>query len=596
MNAMPQLDTLIEAIRQEATRPEYQLTGTHPLLASPGASSLPPTLASPPNFMAQELREAASVPATHVDELLLVSDNAQFIGAAYQTLLRRPPDAYGHQTYAEKLTQGFGQPFVLAALRASGEGKTVNAPLAGFGLAPLVYNVWRVGRRLGLGTPARWLCNAYSGWRHLRLAATGRLAAQMHLLALRQEPLARTQSEFTHQMAEIGARVSQVSTDVSQRTDHLTQQLSQVSTDVSQRTDHLAQQISQLVELVSVANESIDALSHQTTELLTRTDDLAASEHRNTHLLDELSSRTVSIAQEIAAQQQRLDHGLSLVEEHHRAQLAAEARANFDLQILRARVLALQQRIPAAGSTEVAAPLSEKSTRAMPDSAAVGASQAELDEYYLAFENAHRGSLAEITKKVTPYLAHVAQLPGEILGLPMVDLGCGRGEWMELLREQGFAPQGIDVSPAMVQHCRARGLKVELCGAVQWLTQQPESSCALISGFHIIEHIPFAERLALVKQALRVLAPGGALILETPNPESVLVGSHTFFHDYTHTQPITPTSLQFLLGYQGFVSLKVLRLNPYPASDRVNDQSLLGERVNGHLYGPQDFSVIGYKP
>jgi O-antigen chain-terminating methyltransferase len=236
----------------------------------------------------------------------------------------------------------------------------------------------------------------------------------------------------------------------------------------------------------------------------------------------------------------------------------------------------------------------------MPDSAAldaaVGASQAELDEYYLAFENAHRGSLAEITKKVTPYLAHVAQLPGEILGLPMVDLGCGRGEWMELLREQGFAPQGIDVSPAMVQHCRARGLKVELCGAVQWLTQQPESSCALISGFHIIEHIPFAERLALVKQALRVLAPGGALILETPNPESVLVGSHTFFHDYTHTQPITPTSLQFLLGYQGFVSLKVLRLNPYPAIDRVNDQSLLGERVNGHLYGPQDFSVIGYKP
>jgi O-antigen chain-terminating methyltransferase len=117
----------------------------------------------------------------------------------------------------------------------------------------------------------------------------------------------------------------------------------------------------------------------------------------------------------------------------------------------------------------------------------------------------------------------------------------------------------------------------------------------LITGFHIIEHIPFAQRLHLVGQALRVLAPGGALILETPNPESVLVGSHTFYHDYTHSQPITPTSLQFLLGYQGFVSLTILRLNPYPSSDRVQVEGLLAERLNGHLYGPQDFSVIGYK-
>ena len=546
MNAMPQLDKLIEAIRLEATRPEYQLTGTHPLLASPSTYSAQAVVSAPANNCRNELQDAPRATVTQVDDLLMISDNTQFIETAYQTLLKRPPDAFGSQTYMEKLTQGFGQTFVLAALRASAEGKMTNTALAGFGLAPLVYNVWRVGRRLGLGTPTRLLCNAYSGWRHLRLAASGRLAAQINQNALGRQ--------------------------------------------IAQATGPLAEQVAQIDQRTQSLHNRTDLLAAQSTALLSVQDD-------NALVLGELSQKSIQLSQEIALERQRLENGLSLVDAHHRALLALETKTNFELQIVRARILAMQHRMPT--STSLAAK-PEKAALAsqneVTQGTSVGASQEEMDAYYLAFENAHRGSFAEITKKVTPYLALVAQLPAEILGLPMVDLGCGRGEWLELLREQGFEPQGIDVSPAMVQHCQARGLKVELNAAVQWLAQQRENSCALLTGFHIIEHIPFAERLALVKDALRVLAPGGALILETPNPESVLVGSHTFFHDYTHTQPITPTSLQFLLGYQGFVDLQVLRLNPYPASDRVNDQSLLGERVNGHLYGPQDFSVIGYKP
>jgi 2-polyprenyl-3-methyl-5-hydroxy-6-metoxy-1,4-benzoquinol methylase len=593
MNAMPQLDKLIEAIRQEANRPEYQLTGTHPLLATHKASSnTPSTTVVPADFGSHEVRAAVPVSASHVDDLLLISDNTQFIESAYLALLGRPADSYGSQAYTEKLTQGYGQPFVLAALRASTEGRSTNARLAGFGLSPLVYNVWRVGRRLGLETPARLLCNAYSAWRHLRLAASGRLAASLGSVSTRQDQFAASQSALARRQVESDQRLQQQAS--------LADQLHGTLDAVTERTNGLMQQTVQFEQRTKVLAQSTEILSKQSSDLAASISQISVTQEHAQVRSSELAQRTNQQAEELAMQRERLQQANSLVDELRRAQFASDAKTSFELQILRARVLTLQQRLAGATSNERQAldpqkllPTSEYSAI---QSAPVGASKEEMDEYYLAFENAHRGSLEEITKKVTPYLHHVLQLPEQILGLPLVDLGCGRGEWMELLRDQGFEPRGVDVSPAMVQHCRSRGLKVEQDGAIQWLMQQPENSCALLTGFHIIEHIPFSERLALVKHALRVLAPGGALILETPNPESVLVGSHTFFHDYTHTQPVTPTSLQFLLGYHGFVELKVLRLNPYPSSDRVNDQSLLGERVNGHLYGPQDFSVIGYKP
>src|SRR5690606_16635801 len=114
--------------------------------------------------------------------------------------------------------------------------------------------------------------------------------------------------------------------------------------------------------------------------------------------------------------------------------------------------------------------------------------------------------------------------------------------------------------------------------------------------FHIVEHLPFPALYTLIKESARVLQPGGAILIETPNPENVLVGSHTFYHDFTHRNPITPTALQFLLTYHGFERLEVRRLNPYPPEARVPGSDPLTQRVNGHLCGPQDYAVIGWLP
>lgn len=218
--------------------------------------------------------------------------------------------------------------------------------------------------------------------------------------------------------------------------------------------------------------------------------------------------------------------------------------------------------------------------------------QALIDAYYLAFEDACRGSEAEIRAHL---LAYQPQLDRAVqCGTRALDVGCGRGEWLRLLDEQGFDAHGVDLNIAMVEHCRAAGFTVSHDDAVNVLRQQPDDSHALVSAFHIAEHLPFEVLYRLVDEAHRALAPGGVLILETPNPENLLVGSHTFYHDPTHRNPLTPTAMSFLLRYCGF-DVEVRRFNPYPESAKVPGDDPLTERVNGHLCGPQDFAVVGVK-
>jgi O-antigen chain-terminating methyltransferase len=86
------------------------------------------------------------------------------------------------------------------------------------------------------------------------------------------------------------------------------------------------------------------------------------------------------------------------------------------------------------------------------------------------------------------------------------------------------------------------------------------------------------------------------IIFETPNPENLLVATHTFYHDPTHKNPITPTGIEFLARYTGFSSTEIMRLHPYPQEAKIKGMDPLTERVNGHFCGPQDFAIVGRKP
>lgn len=218
-----------------------------------------------------------------------------------------------------------------------------------------------------------------------------------------------------------------------------------------------------------------------------------------------------------------------------------------------------------------------------------------LSVYYLAFEDAMRGSAEQVSKKYLPYTDDLAKVRREIAARGLLDLGCGRGEWLEFTLGLGFDSKGIDLNPTMLEAARKKGLNVTQGDINSALRAQGDQSLAVISGFHVIEHLPFEALFAAVGEAWRALTPGGILILETPNPENILVATHTFYHDHTHRNPLTPSAMTFLLQYWGFRRVQTKRLNPYPDSSKVPGDDPLTERINGHFCGPQDFAVLGWR-
>jgi len=221
-----------------------------------------------------------------------------------------------------------------------------------------------------------------------------------------------------------------------------------------------------------------------------------------------------------------------------------------------------------------------------------------LDAYYLAFEDSHRGPSEEIAARFEPYRQRLEDLlrdsrPSDSPRL--LDLGCGRGEFLSFAQGEGFAASGVDSSAHMVGVCQAKGLTAIQGDLVSVLADQPDRSLTVISGFHVAEHLPFTGLFYLVTQAYRALQPGGLLILETPNPENLMVATHTFYHDHTHTNPLTPTALAFLLRYLGFQKIETLRLNPYPESAQIPGLDPAAHRLNAMVNGPQDFAVVGQR-
>jgi len=185
-------------------------------------------------------------------------------------------------------------------------------------------------------------------------------------------------------------------------------------------------------------------------------------------------------------------------------------------------------------------------------------------DFYRAFEDRHRGPRELIKSRLRVYLPFIEPLKTLYADCRAVDLGCGRGEWLELLREIGVDAHGVDLDDGMLAACRELGLRVETGEAGSCLKTLPDESQAIVSGFHIAEHMPFADLQILVQEALRVLKPAGLLILETPNPENIAVGTANFYVDPTHRRPIPMQLLSFLPEHYGFCRTKVLRLQESP--------------------------------
>ena len=236
-----------------------------------------------------------------------------------------------------------------------------------------------------------------------------------------------------------------------------------------------------------------------------------------------------------------------------------------------------------------------------PLGATPGGDDGWFDAYYRRFEDRFRGSPDEIRERLAFYVpilqAAVDALRHNAAPARIVDLGSGRGELLEVVAGHGLDGYGVDTSEAMVDHCRARGLSVVHADAIEHLQTLAADSVAAVTSIQVIEHLPFRALLRLASEAFRVLRPGGVVILETPNPENLIVGACNFYYDPTHVRPLPPEPMRYLLESIGFERTTIERLHPgATAADAGDAADPVAKVYSAIMRVPQDYALIGYKP
>ena len=220
----------------------------------------------------------------------------------------------------------------------------------------------------------------------------------------------------------------------------------------------------------------------------------------------------------------------------------------------------------------------------------------KFDTFYVEFENKFRGTREDIKQRVKVYLPYLEELPFKKEDIKALDVGCGRGEWIELLGDRGYDVHGIDLNSIMVSKSQELGLNVKEADVIEYLQSLEDESLSVITGFHIIEHLPFEVLMKMYEESYRVLKSGGMVIFETPNPENLIVGACNFYSDPTHINPLVPESSRFILESRSFKNCKIQRLNLMKKINYIEDTNF--NDVNDLLYASskeQDYAVRGYK-
>ena len=224
-----------------------------------------------------------------------------------------------------------------------------------------------------------------------------------------------------------------------------------------------------------------------------------------------------------------------------------------------------------------------------------------LDSHkYVGFEDRFRGAPEDIRRRVSEYLPLFAG------ARDVLDVGCGRGEFLRLLREQGVTARGIDVNAAMVEVCRGHGLDVTEADALSYLRAQPDGSLGGLFAAQVVEHLEPRYLMAFLDIAFDKLRPGAPIVIETINPACWFAFFESYIRDITHVRPIHPDTLQYLLVASGFQRVEITYSAPYPDSDKlqpipatpslgesINTLNANVERLNNLLFTWLDYAAIG---
>ena len=500
---------------------------------APQISSLPPLKLQP---------ELEKHDRYHVNDLLGFHDEV-FVRNAYKVILKREPDDSGMAHFLKNLRNGrYSKLDVLSALRFSSEGENVNAQIDGLGRGSVLRKMYRV-------PVAGYLL---------------RLAVAIARLPVLITNFRRVES---HSMAQLDRVASHVNDAVA----HLSHEMREQSK--ANRT-HFESLQKQLNDLKGTVQLQINLLIREQEKF----------------------------AHNLSTTQSELSERIDLTTHHARQQDELQARYAAELQALKVQVekqiddlieRLQKSRMDIAQQETRLSRLFEGANLTAPQSQPAHPEQDHLlDSLYFSLEDVLRGTPEQIKEEVKVYLP-VLQRAGINSGI--LDVGCGRGEWLQVLREEGLQARGIDTNRILVQQCKELSLDVEEREALEFLGSLSDGSLAAVTAFHFAEHLPLETLVKFLDESGRALKPGGLIILETPNPENLLVGSCNFYLDPTHKNPIPIPTMKLLLEARGFRCEEVLKLHAV-SSTKIEVKDQLTSHLNHFLYGPMNYAVIARKP
>lgn len=248
-----------------------------------------------------------------------------------------------------------------------------------------------------------------------------------------------------------------------------------------------------------------------------------------------------------------------------------------------------------------------------------GDGERKMAGWYQALQDDYRSHDSQVEARFQGYLALLDAIADDLLArAPVLDLGCGAGDWLCALRDHGIAARGVDSNKAAVTRARAQRCDVDQGDLLDCLGELPTGSVAAVTSLQVVEHLPWADVFQFFSEAFRVIGPGGLLLVETPNPENLQVAGYGFWLDPTHQRPIPPPLLLHLAKFLGFVDCHILRSAPWPqweapqaspedegppaagpdqdAPTPGRQQPAGAEALNTLLYGPQDYALVARRP
>jgi SAM-dependent methyltransferase len=488
-------------------------------------------------------RRLAAKPSYELGDLLQFTDE-EFISVAFRVILRRPADVEGATHYLEALRGGRSKIQILGDLRFSPEGWRNNVHINGL---MIPYKLYGLQDRPVIGRFARFL---------LGLARLPRLP---HRLQAAENSSGRN-------LQELGGVVNRISEELDTR-------LAGFEDEIATRAT---------VAALRVVEQCTDTLAGQLDQLRGQVSELSAG-------MSKVAARLSLVEEGLIRTEARGVESARAIEALA-AESAGHRRSVLDLQ---RRLMGMAAAAPAAGAS-IEPPRGEM----VPQKPASGAVNDILNADYVSFEDSFRGEREDIKKRCAHYLKSLQQAEIHPDAGLILDLGCGRGEWLELLRESGYLARGVDLNAAMLEDSREHGLDVVEADALAYLASLPEDSVAAITSMHLVEHLPHDVLIQLLDESLRVLKPGGLLALETPNPENITVGSCWFYLDPTHRNPLPPALLQWIVSNRGFSDSRVERLSEFrgvPAIERLADDVPGSAQINemaGWFTAAPDYAIL----